>query len=571
MIIFKKLRYQNLLSTGNQFTELDLNRSSSTLVVGENGAGKSTFIEAITFALYGKPYRNINKPQLLNSITGKNLVVELEFSVGKKEYMIRRGMKPNLFEIYQNGEMLNQNAGSRDDQEYLEKNILKLNFKSFSQIVVLGSANYVPFMQLPAMQRRSVVEDLLDIQIFSVMNSILRDKLNTNREELQSIDHKISLCEQKIDMHSKHIDTLKSNNDELIQQKRAKIDEHDKAIEQYKIAVEGLMSQVEELNTQVSDQNKIENRKNKLVQMEASLEDRIRKLNKEIQFFHDHDNCPTCKQGIDHDFKTTTVEVRSTKKVEVEEALEKLETEIKTTQDRLNFINTTNTQIQHFNTAIQSNNQQITFYQRYITDLNKEIDALIEQGNKIHTDMDDTEQYEQELAGNKKQKELLSRQKAVYDVAAHLLKDTGIKTKIIKQYVPIMNKLINKYLAAMDFFVDFQLDESFNETIKSRFRDDFSYASFSEGEKMRIDLALMFTWRAIAKLRNSASTNLLIMDEVFDSSLDASGTEEFLKILETLTQDTNTFIISHKGDQLFDRFHSIIKFEKHSNFSRIAA
>jgi DNA repair exonuclease SbcCD ATPase subunit len=571
MINFKKLRYQNLLSTGNQFTELDLQRSSSTLIVGENGAGKSTFIEALTFALYGKPYRNINKPQLLNSITGKNLVVELEFSVGKKEYMIRRGMKPNLFEIYQNGEMLNQNAGSRDDQEYLEKNILKLNFKSFSQIVVLGSANYVPFMQLPAMQRRSVVEDLLDIQIFSVMNSILRDKLNTNREELQSIDHKISLCEQKIDMHSKHIDTLKSNNDELIQQKRAKIDEHDKAIEQYKIAVEGLMSQVEELNTQVSDQNKIENRKNKLVQMEASLEDRIRKLNKEIQFFHDHDNCPTCKQGIDHDFKTTTVEVRSTKKVEVEEALEKLETEIKTTQDRLNFINTTNTQIQHFNTAIQSNNQQITFYQRYITDLNKEIDALIEQGNKIHTDMDDTEQYEQELAGNKKQKELLSRQKAVYDVAAHLLKDTGIKTKIIKQYVPIMNKLINKYLAAMDFFVDFQLDESFNETIKSRFRDDFSYASFSEGEKMRIDLALMFTWRAIAKLRNSASTNLLIMDEVFDSSLDASGTEEFLKILETLTQDTNTFIISHKGDQLFDRFHSIIKFEKHSNFSRIAA
>jgi DNA repair exonuclease SbcCD ATPase subunit len=331
------------------------------------------------------------------------------------------------------------------------------------------------------------------------------------------------------------------------------------------------MTQVEELNAQVADQNKIESRKNKLVQMEASLEDRIRKLNKEIQFFHDHDNCPTCKQGIDHDFKTTTVEVRSTKKVEVEEALGKLESEIKTTQERLNFINTTNTQIQHFNTSIQSNNQQITFYQRYITDLNKEIEALVEQGNKIHTDMDDTESYEKELTGHNKQKELLSKQKAVYEVAAHLLKDTGIKTKIIKQYVPVMNKLINKYLAAMDFFVNFELDDQFNETIKSRFRDEFSYASFSEGEKMRIDLALMFTWRAIAKLRNSASTNLLIMDEVFDSSLDSSGTEEFLKILETLTQDTNTFIISHKGDQLFDRFHSIIKFEKHSNFSRIAA
>ena len=571
MIAFKKLRWQNLLSTGNQFTELDLNRSSSTLVVGENGAGKSTFIEALTFALYGKPYRNINKPQLLNSITGKGLLVELEFSIGKKEYMIRRGMKPHVFEIYQNGEMLNQNAGARDDQEYLEKNILKLNFKSFSQIVVLGSANYVPFMQLPSMQRRAVVEDLLDIQIFSVMNSLLKDKINSNRTELSDIEYKINLCEQKIEMHSKHIDALKSNNDELINQKREKIEEHDKAIVQHKITVDGLMSQVEELNAQVADQNKIESRKNKLVQMEASLEDRIRKLNKEIQFFHDHDNCPTCKQGIDHDFKTTTVEVRSTKKVEVEEALNKLETEIKTTQDRLNFINTTNAQIQHFNTSIQSNNQQITFYQRYITDLNKEIEALVEQGNKIHTDMDDTESYEKELTGHNKQKELLSKQKAVYEVAAHLLKDTGIKTKIIKQYVPIMNKLINKYLAAMDFFVNFELDDQFNETIKSRFRDEFSYASFSEGEKMRIDLALMFTWRAIAKLRNSASTNLLIMDEVFDSSLDSSGTEEFLKILETLTQDTNTFIISHKGDQLFDRFHSIIKFEKHSNFSRIAA
>lgn len=570
-LIFKKLRWQNLLSTGNQFTELDLNRSSSTLVVGENGAGKSTFIEALTFALYGRPFRNINKPQLLNTITGKGLLVELEFSIGKKDYMIRRGMKPNVFEIYQNGQMLNQNAGARDDQEYLEKHILKLNFKSFSQIVVLGSANYVPFMQLPAMQRRAVVEDLLDIQIFSVMNSLLKDKINTNRTDLADIDYKINLCEQKIELHSKHIDTLKANNDELIEQKRLKIAEHEKAITLHRITVDGLMAQVADLNEQIADQNKISTRKTKLVQMESTLEDKIRKLNKEIQFFHDHDNCPTCKQGIDHDFKVTTLEKRTGKKEEIEEALTKLENEITATQERLEFINRTNDQIQQFNASIQSNNQQIGFYQRYINDLNKEIEDLIEQGNKIHTDMDDTEAYEQELAGHNKQKELLSKQKAVYDVAAHLLKDTGIKTKIIKQYVPVMNKLINKYLAAMDFFVNFELDESFNETIKSRFRDVFSYASFSEGEKMRIDLALMFTWRAIAKLRNSASTNLLIMDEVFDSSLDSSGTEEFLKILESLTQDTNTFIISHKGDQLFDRFHSVIKFEKHSNFSRIAA
>jgi DNA repair exonuclease SbcCD ATPase subunit len=305
--------------------------------------------------------------------------------------------------------------------------------------------------------------------------------------------------------------------------------------------------------------------------MESSLEDKIRKLNKEIQFFHDHDNCPTCKQGIDHDFKEATVTKRSMKKGEIEEALVKLEEEINAAQERLEFINTTNEQIQVLNASIQSNNQQIAFYQRYINDLNKEIDELVEHGNKIDTGSIDAHTYDEELKAHKKEKEILSKQKAVYDVAAHLLKDTGIKTRIIRQYVPVMNKLINKYLASLDFFVNFELDEQFNETIKSRFRDDFSYSSFSEGEKMRIDLALMFTWRAIAKLRNSASTNLLIMDEVFDSSLDAGGTEEFLKILEQLTGDTNTFIISHKGDQLYDKFHSVIRFEKHANFSRIAA
>jgi DNA repair exonuclease SbcCD ATPase subunit len=570
MILFKKLRWANLLSTGNQFTELDLNRSSSTLVIGENGAGKSTFIEALTFALYGKPYRNINKPQLLNSITGKGLLVEVEFSIGKKDYMIRRGIKPNIFEIYQNDQMLNQNAGARDDQEFLEKNILKLNFKSFSQIVVLGSANYVPFMQLPSQQRRAVVEDLLDIQIFSVMNSLLKDKVNTNRTLLSDIEYKISLCNQKIELHSKHLNALKSNNDDLIEQKHNKIAEHKKAIDSHRQAVEGMMSQVEDLNNQIVDQNKITNRKTKLVQMESSLEDKIRKLNREIQFFHDHDSCPTCKQGIDHDFKTDTLEKRSGKRDEIEQALTKLEEDINTTHARLEFINITNDSIQQLNTSIMSNNQQISFYQRYINDLNKEIEDLIEQGMKIHTDTYDAETYESELAEHNKQKEILSKQKSVYEVAAHLLKDTGIKTKIIKQYVPVMNKLISKYLASMDFFCNFELDDQFNETIKSRFRDEFTYASFSEGEKLRIDLALMFTWRSIAKLRNSISTNILIMDEVFDSSLDAAGTEEFLKILEAFQDGTNTFIISHKGDHLFDRFKSVIKFEKHSNFSRIS-
>ena len=571
MIIFKKLRYQNLLSTGNQFTELDLNRSKSTLVVGENGAGKSTFIEALTFALYGTPFRNINKPQLINSITGKNLVVELEFSIGKKEYMVRRGIKPNVFEIFLNGRLIDQTADIREYQEMLEKQILKLNFKSFSQIVVLGSANYVPFMQMKSQDRRKVVEDLLDIQIFSVMNSLLKEKLQTNRSDLQDVDYKIDLCQQKIDMHRKHIDTLKANNDELIEQKRQKIREHQEGVDSYGIDIETLMEQVEVLNQQVADQDKVANRKTKLVQMEASLEDRVRKLNKEIQFFHDHDNCPTCKQGIDHDFKNETIQSRQLKTQEVSEAISKIESEIEGANDRLNIIADINKSITSVNTKIQENNQQIKFLNRYITDLTKEIKDLEDQANKITTDQDETSSFVEELENHSKRKEMLSNQKAVFDVSSHLLKDTGIKTKIIRQYVPIMNKLINKYLAAMDFFVNFELDESFNETIKSRFRDDFSYASFSEGEKMRIDLSLMFTWRAIAKLRNSASTNLLIMDEVFDSSLDAGGTEEFLKILESLTLDTNTFIISHKGDQLYDKFHSVLRFEKHANFSRIAA
>ncbi len=571
MIIFKKIRYQNLLSTGNQFTELDLNRSRSTLVVGENGAGKSTFIEALTFALYGKPFRNINKPQLINTITNKNLLVELEFSIGKKDYMIRRGIKPNVFEIYQGGHMLNQSADAREYQEMLEKQILKLNFKSFSQIVVLGSANYVPFMQLQSTHRRGVVEDLLDIQIFSVMNSILKEKVSANKNELIDIDQQIALCEQKIELHKKHVDSMRANNEELIEQKKQKIREHNEAVDALTIDTDALLEKVEKLNAEVSDETRVLGRKSKLVQMESTFEDKIRKLKREVAFYHDHDNCPTCKQGIDHDFKTQTISKREQKSVELSQGLTKLGEEIESTNKRIEEIAKLNAQITKLNNQISTNNQHISYYRRYISDLNAEIVDLEQQSVKIRTDVDETSKFESELKALGVLKEKVSKRKAVLDVSAHLLKDTGIKTKIIKQYVPVMNKLINKYLAAMDFFVNFELDESFNETIKSRFRDDFSYASFSEGEKMRIDLALMFTWRAIAKLRNSASTNLLIMDEVFDSSLDSAGTEEFLKILQSLTQDTNTFIISHKGDQLFDKFHSVIKFEKHSNFSRIAA
>lgn len=562
----------NLLSTGNQFIEMDFTQSNSTLIIGENGAGKSSFIEALTFVLYNKPFRNINKPQLINSITGKGLLVEIEFDINKKKYLVRRGMKPNIFEIYQNDKLINQNSDNRDYQEMLEKQILKLNFKSFSQIVVLGSANYTPFMQLPAQHRRNVVEDLLDIQVFSIMNSLLKEKMTQNKTDLSDVDYQINLCAQAIELHQKHVDSLKQNNDELIQKKRDKIAEHEANISILNDTVATLITEIDDLSSQIADQEKIDAKKNKLVTIESALSERMKKLNKEIQFFHDHDNCPTCKQGIDHDFKTNTITSRTTKLEEVKIALDKLEKEIDSSHARLNIIANINKDIQKLNQQVMVNNNQITFLNNNIGDLNDEIDHLLKQSKKIDNEVKDSNKHAKKLQTLIKSKENLLKEKNVHEVASFLLKDNGIKTKIIRQYIPIMNKLINKYLAALDFMCDFHLDESFNETIKSRFRDEFTYASFSEGEKTRLDLALMMTWRAIAKLRNSASTNLLIMDEIFDGSLDASGTEELVSLIQSITGDSNVFVISHRSaDVLYDKFQSVIRFEKHGNFSRIAA
>jgi DNA repair exonuclease SbcCD ATPase subunit len=571
MILFKKIRWQNFLSTGNVMTEIDLERNKSTLIVGENGAGKSTMLDALHFALFGKPFRNINKPQLVNSITGKHTLVEVEFSIGKKQYLIRRGIKPAIFDIVIDDELLDQNASAREYQDVLEKTILRMNPKSFSQIVVLGSANFVPFMQLPAQHRRDVIEDLLDIQIFSVMNSLLKDKQSNNRSAVLDTDYKIDLCEQKIELHKKHIETLNRNNSAIIKQKEDKVKEYQQAIHDIMADNKDLSSQVAELVETIADSDKLNRRISKIKDMEVQLNNRIKKLDKDIQFFHDHDNCPTCQQGIDHDFKQMTITKRQTKQQEVAEALTELENEYSKANTRIEQIEKTNQQINKLNSSIADNNTQIQFNNNYIINLQREIEDLKKDHDNDTTSLDELRQLKKDLVDHKETKQRLIFEKDLHDVASYVLKDTGIKTKIIKQYVPVMNKLINKYLAAMDFFVQFELDETFNETIRSRFRDDFSYASFSEGEKMRIDLSLMFTWRAIAKLRNSASTNLLIMDEVFDSSLDAGGTEEFMKILDTLTADTNTFVISHKGDQLYDKFHSVIKFEKHANFSRIAA
>ena len=570
MIYFKTVRWKNLLSTGNVFTEVKLNQSSSTLIIGENGSGKSTFVEAISFALYGKPFRKINKPLLVNSINNKNLIVEIEFSIGKKEYLVRRGLKPAVFEILVDDVLLNQEAASKDYQEILEKNILRLTHKSFSQIITLGSSTFVPFMQLPAASRREFIEDLLDIQIFSTMNTLLKDRVQKNKDDIAACATRISLCEQKIQLNKRHIESMRQNNDEIIEIKQNKINEHNFMIEEVTISRDDSARKLGDYTPVVADQTKLISKLKKINSLQSELQYKITDCSKHIDFFEKHDECPTCTQDIEAGIKSYKLEEGRNKSKELTDAIVKLKEEQDRVDVRLKEIETAQDQIDLLYAEINDCNNKIAMYTRYNAELQKEITNLNVQQKKIETDATELNAAKAELVEIETEKEKLTNARTLLSTAALLLKDGGIKTKIIKQYVPVMNKLINKYLAAMDFFVQFELDENFDEKIKSRFRDEFTYGSFSEGEKMRIDLSLLFTWRAVSKLRNSASTNLLIMDEVFDSSLDTSGTEEFFKILSSVTADTNVFIISHKGDQLFDKFSSVIKFEKVKNFSQIA-
>lgn len=569
MIIFEKVRWKNFLSTGNAFTEINLTRNKSTLIIGENGAGKSTILDALSFGLYGKPFRKVNKAQLLNAINQKGLEVEVEFKIGKRSYLVRRGMKPSIFEIYQDDKVINQDAESKEYQEMFERNILKLNHKSFNQIVVLGSASFVPFMQLPASHRREVIEDLLDIQIFSTMNVLLKDKVLNNKNEILDTEFNMKLVAEKIEMHKKHLQAMKQSNEDTINQKKDKITELETDIADVKVNNTRLNSELDKCNENIKDQDKVKLKYENIIDVRKKLDIKLEKLQREIEFFRDHNDCPTCRQGIDHVHKKEIVSNDNDQILEIQKALDKLNEDVDWYHNRLNEIAEVNKTITELNRNISNNNVQINTLLNFIKGLNDEIQALKTDKTVTEDNSEELKQLKQQLRDYLAKKEELTQDKMVLDVAAMLLKDSGIKTKIIKQYVPIINKLINKYLAAMDFFVNFELNENFEEKIKSRFRDEFSYESFSEGEKMRIDLALLFTWRAIAKLRNSASTNLLIMDEVFDSSLDHNGTDEFLKILSTLTQDTNVFIISHKGDTLFDKFEHIIRFEKHKNFSRV--
>ena len=571
MIYFKTIRYKNFLSTGNSFTEIELNKNNTTLIVGENGAGKSTILDALSFALYNKPFRKVNKPQLLNSINKKDLIVELEFDIGPSMYKIIRGLKPNIFEMYSNGKLLSQDAASRDYQDVLEKQILKLNHKSFCQVVVLGSASFVPFMQLAAASRREVIEDLLDIQIFSTMNSLLKEKINTNNSTIMEVEYQYDLTSEKIKMQHEHIIALQKNNEEQIEKYRQELKQITDRIDAEKIQVDDTEQQIVSLSQQVEDQEQVNSKQNKLQVLEGQLNDKLSKLEKEINFFNSHDNCPTCKQGIDDTFKCETVSTKQNQFQETTDGIDQIRKEIQKIQKRIAEIASVLSQISTSNIQKITHLNNITGLVQQCKKIAKDISELQTKSDDFIINDDRMKELELLIDQQVEHKSDLLKDKEAYTIASVILKDNGIKAKIIKQYIPVINKLINKYLSAMDFFVNFELNENFDETIKSRFRDEFSYASFSEGEKMRINLAILFTWRAIAKLRNSASTNLLIMDEVLDGSLDSNGTDEFLKILNNLTQDTNTFIISHKVDQLVDKFSNVIKFAKIKNFSQVAA
>ena len=570
MIIFKTVRYKNFLSTGQQFIEIQLNRAPATLVVGENGAGKSTMLDALCFGLFQRPFRNIKKDQLINSINEKDCIVEVEFTVGKKDYKIIRCIKPNKFEIWCNGDMLNQDAAVRDYQKHLEQQILKLNFRSFTQVVILGNASFVPFMQLKARYRRQVVEEILDIEIFSKMNLMFREKQKAQDEIIKQADFDYQLLDSKIDTQKKHIDEISKNNLESIDTKKLDIKKSETDIKNYQKDIDDTTAEKAKLQKQILDEVAVNSRYKKLHTMEAKLENTCSKHKKDLKFFETYDDCPTCQQAIDKAFKSEMIDKKKIKVDEIESGMQQLEKEIVITETRLKKINDTMILIREQELLINRFQTSINEIQKYIAKINREIEELSDEKFSSGIATGELTQLQENLTQADLDKKKFKEEKLYIDTARVLMQDTGIKTKIIKQYLPIMNQYINKNLADMDFFVNFTLDEEFNETIKSRHRDVFNYHSFSEGEKLRIDLAILFTWREIAKLKNSTNTNLLILDEIFDSSLDSAGTDEFMKILNSTMDKENVFVISHKGDTLIDKFPRVMKFEKYKNFTRMA-
>ena len=568
MIVFKNVRWKNLLSTGNSFIEIQLNKSSNTLIIGDNGAGKSTILDALCFGLFNKPFRSIKKDQLINSVNQGGTLVEIEFIIGNREYLVKRGIKKNLFEIYRDGKLLNQDAKIKDYQEFLEKNILKLNFKSFTQIVILGMS-FIPFMQLRASDRRTIIEDLLDIEIFSVMNYLLRSKVTQNKNDIGTVDIALSLSENEQKLTKIMIDKLKEDKTVQIKKNKKDIEKHEEFLKTHKENINQIIKKIEKLNESISDESNTRGKIDSLHDYQRDIEKNIDKYEDEIEFYEKNEACNTCRQDIPKTFRKSMIENFHAKMHECGQALLKIGNTLQEKEKRISEIDTILSNVDFQKAEIAHNQNTIDACTQYIKKVAKQNEEISQMADDIDEKKKELDVIDKDIEIYNKDKEKLSNQKYLYELATTMLKDGGIKTRIIKQYLPIMNTLINKYLAQMDFFVSFNLDENFNETIKSRHRDEFTYDSFSEGEKMRIDLALLFTWRAVAKLKNSANTNLLILDEVFDSSLDAAGTDEFMRILNNLVKNTNVFVISHKGEILFDKFKSVLKFEKRKNFSQI--
>lgn len=570
MIVFKSLRYKNFLSTGNNWTEINLNKTKSTLIVGQNGAGKSTLLDALSFSLFGKPHRNINKPQLVNSINNKDCVVEVEFTVGSNEFKIVRGIKPNAFEIWTNGSMVDQSSHAKEYQKILEQNILKLNHKSFHQIIVLGSSSFIPFMQLPAQHRRDVIEDLLDINVFSKMNSILKEKNAVLRDRSKEIKYSLDLLDNKISTQKKYIDGITSLNDEFISKRNADIENIRKDIstlEKENVACDEFVQ--ENQSNMQTELNKANDKKQVLLQYQAQFQTKIKALVKDAKFYEQNETCPTCTQDIDSVLRDTNLAETQSKAKELKEAMEQGSKESAIVEETIERFTNLANKIRTELSTISSNGHAIarmqTQIQSYQDELNSKQSASGDL-NKANTELNDMFDNQKNINSDRYE---LNENMLYNSVMTEMLKDTGIKTKVIKEYLPVINNLVNKYLQVLDFFVHFDLDESFQETIRSRHRDAFSYDSFSEGEKQRIDLALLFTWRQIAKMKNSVATNLLILDETFDSSLDHDGVDNLMKILYTLDDDTNVFVISHKGEILDGKFEEKLEFYKDKNFSKL--
>ena len=570
MITFKSLRWKNFLSTGNSWTHVDFTSHKTTLVVGHNGAGKSTMLDALAFALFGKAHRNISKPQLVNTINNKDCLVEVEFNVSGSNLKVVRGIKPNIFEIWKDGTMINQSSHSKEYQKILEQNIIKLNHKSFHQIVVLGSSSFIPFMQLAAGARRDVIEDLLDINVFSKMNQILKEKNSLLKDDLKSTEYDLELAKEKIDLQSKYIKEVEALSNDQIESKENEIFLHEDAIQNLQQENATVSDEIDELSAGLEEGLKENHdKKQTLLHYKAEFNQKIKTLVKDSKFYEENDTCPSCSQDISDDLRSEKLSSAKTKAAEIQKALDDVASKSSTVESTLERLNSTANEVRDKTSLISSNNREIVRLQGQIRTLTASISQI--RGNdgdvaKSKADLDILKSQKDDLF---EKRLYLSESMNYNSVILEMLKDTGIKTKIIKQYLPVINKLVNQYLQVLDFFVSFHLDEAFSETIRSRHRDSFSYDSFSEGEKQRIDLALLFTWRMIAKMKNSVATNLLILDETFDSSLDYEGVDNLMKIIYTLDNDTNVFVISHKGDILEGKFENKLEFHKEKNFSKL--